>query len=480
MLFNSIHFALFFPIVFLLHWALVRRSKNGQNLLILAASYYFYGCWSKKFLLLLIFTTTFDYFIGRTIYRSTSERSRKWLLAASVTMSVSILGFFKYFNFFIASFSELLTNAGLHVNTVTLNIILPVGISFYTFQSISYSIEIYRRRIEPTKDILAFYAYVAFFPQLVAGPIERPFHLLPQFLVPRTFKYKQAVDGCRLILWGLFKKIALADTMAIMVDKVYGDPNIFSGAAVLFATFLFAFQIYCDFSGYTDIARGTARLLGVELMMNFRTPYFSKTIKEFWTRWHISLSTWFRDYVYISLGGSRKGTARWILAISATFLLSGLWHGANITFIIWGAIHGAAYLAEAFITPKGEVKNIVIKLFQGVLTFSIVCVAWVFFRASSAHEAFHLLGRIGRFAPDGYSPLELYLANIHGVIAGLIFLGLFLLFLVVEALSGLQDINAALHRWPTWARWGFYYVLAAGITLFGNFVQAQTFIYFQF
>jgi alginate O-acetyltransferase complex protein AlgI len=480
MLFNSIHFALFFPIVFLLHWAVVRRSKNGQNLLILAASYYFYGCWSWKFLFLLIFTTTFDYFIGRAIYRSTSERSRKWLLGASVTTSVSILGFFKYFNFFIDSFSTLLTHAGLHVNPVTLNIILPVGISFYTFQSISYSIEIYRRRIEPTKDILAFYAYVAFFPQLVAGPIERPFHLLPQFLVPRTFKYKQAVDGCRLILWGLFKKIVLADTMAVMVDKVYGDPGIFSGAAVLFATFLFAFQIYCDFSGYTDIARGTARLLGVELMMNFRTPYFSKTIKEFWTRWHISLSTWFRDYVYISLGGSRKGTARWILAISTTFLLSGLWHGANITFIIWGAIHGAAYLAEAFISGKREVKNIVIKLFQGVLTFSIVCVAWVFFRANSAHEAFHLLGRIGRFAPDGYSPLELYLANIHGVIAGLTFLGLFLLFLVVEALSGLQDINAALHRWPIWARWSFYYVLAAGIALFGNFIQAQTFIYFQF
>lgn len=480
MLFNSIHFALFFPIVFLLHWAVMRRSKNGQNLLILAASYYFYGCWSKKFLLLLIFTTSFDYFIGRAIYRSTSDRKRQWLLAASVATSVSILGFFKYFNFFIASFSALLTHAGLHVNTLTLNIILPVGISFYTFQSISYSIEIYRRRIEPTKDILAFYAYVAFFPQLVAGPIERPFHLLPQFLVPRTFKYKQAVDGCRLILWGLFKKICLADTMAVMVDKVYGDPNIFSGAAALFATFLFAFQIYCDFSGYSDIARGTARLLGVELMMNFRTPYFAKSIKEFWTRWHISLSTWFRDYVYISLGGNRRGQLRWVIAIFITFLLSGLWHGANTTFIIWGAIHGIAYLIEAFVTGKRETKNIVIKFLQGLLTFSIVWVAWVFFRAGSAHEAFHLLGRIGKFVSEGYSPLELYLANIHGVIAGLIFLGLFLLFLVVEALSGLQDINAALLRWPTWARWGFYYVLAAGIALFGNFIQAQTFIYFQF
>jgi D-alanyl-lipoteichoic acid acyltransferase DltB (MBOAT superfamily) len=480
MLFNSIHFALFFPVIFLLHWAVVGRSKNGQNLLILAASYYFYGCWSKKFLLLLIFTTTFDYFIGKAIYNSSSDKRRKWLLAASVTTSVCILGFFKYFNFFVDSFTALLTQAGLHVNPITLNIILPVGISFYTFQSISYSIEIYRRRIEPVKDILAFYTYVAFFPQLVAGPIERPFHLLPQFLVPRTFKNKQARDGARLILWGLFKKIALADTLAIMVDKVYAEPDLFSGGAILFATFLFAFQIYCDFSGYTDIARGTARLLGVELMMNFRTPYFSKSIKEFWTRWHISLSTWFRDYVYISLGGSRKGTLRWIIAISATFLLSGLWHGANITFIIWGAIHGLAYLTEAALAGNRTVKNTLIKLLQGLLTFSIVCVAWVFFRASTASQAFHLITRMGDLFSAGYGPLELYLANIHGIIAGLVFLALFLVFLVVEALSGLQDINAPLLRWPAWLRWGFYYVLIAGIILFGNFVKAQTFIYFQF
>jgi D-alanyl-lipoteichoic acid acyltransferase DltB (MBOAT superfamily) len=479
MLFNSIHFAIFFPLVFLLHWGLMRKSKNGQNALILIASYYFYGCWSKKFLLLLIFTTSFDYFIGRAIYRSSSERRRKWLLAASVTTSVCILGFFKYFNFFVDSFTAFLAHAGLHINPLTLNIILPVGISFYTFQSISYSIEIYRRRIEPVKDILAFYAYVAFFPQLVAGPIERPFHLLPQFLVPRTFKNKQARDGCRLILWGLFKKIALADTMAVMVDTVYKDPGHYSGFAILFATFLFAFQIYCDFSGYSDIARGTARLLGIELMMNFRTPYFAKSIKEFWTRWHISLSTWFRDYVYISLGGNRKGRLRWVFAIGLTFLLSGLWHGANFTFIIWGAIHGMAYLVEVFLTGKRSVNNIVVKLFQGLLTFSIVWVAWIFFRADSVSEAFHLLGRIIN-SSDGQSPLALYLDKMHGGIAGLVFLDLFLLFLVVEALSGLQDINVPLLRLSAGTRWAFYYILVIGIALYGNFVQAQTFIYFQF
>jgi alginate O-acetyltransferase complex protein AlgI len=480
MLFNSLHFAAFFPIVFALHWVFFRRSKNGQNILLLIASYYFYGSWDWRFLSLLIFTTSFDFFLGREIFRSESEKRRKILLAIAVGGSLTILGFFKYYNFFAAGFAALMAKGGIHVDPFTLNIILPVGISFYTFQSISYSIDIYRRKIEPTNDLIAFFTYVAFFPQLVAGPIERSSHLIPQFLTARTFKNKQARDGCRLILWGLFKKIAIADTLAALVDTVYKDPSQFNGLSIALATLCFAFQIYCDFSGYSDIARGTARLLGIELMINFRTPYFSKSIKEFWTRWHISLSTWFRDYLYIPLGGNRCGLVRWALAIFITFLISGLWHGANLTFIIWGAIHGITYLMEWLMTRHSQSKFAPIKLVQGFLTFCIVWLAWVFFRAADTHQAVDMLNRIFNSTGTFDQPLQLLTDTFHGERGILIFLAFFLIFLIGEAVSGQQDINAALPRLPIFPRWATYYILVAGIAFFGNFVQPQTFIYFQF
>ncbi|MDE6692032.1 MAG: MBOAT family protein, partial [Muribaculaceae bacterium] len=342
MIFNSLEFLLFLPTVFLLYWFVFRPlGRWWQNLFVVAASYLFYGWWDVKFLILIAITTLCSYLSGIAIE---SSRHKRWWVWGNVGLNLGILGLFKYYDFFAENMVRLLGSFGLTADNVTLDLILPVGISFYTFQALSYTIDVYRQKIEPTRDIVAFFAFISFFPQLVAGPIERATNLLPQFLKPRTFSYPDAVDGMRMILWGLFKKMVVADNCAVIVNMIFDNYTEYGGMQLLVAAVLFSFQIYGDFSGYSDIAVGTARLFGIRLMANFRTPYFSRDIAEFWRRWHISLTTWFRDYVYIPLGGSRVKKSKVVRNTATIFLLSGFWHGANWTFRAWGGYHSMLFL----------------------------------------------------------------------------------------------------------------------------------------
>ncbi|WP_273275459.1 MBOAT family O-acyltransferase, partial [Maribacter polysiphoniae] len=351
MLFNSLDFAIFFPIFFIFYW-LVAKNITLRNILILISSYLFYGWWEWRFLFLIVISSFVDFYVGNSLGKIEGIKQRKTLLYISLLVNLGFLFYFKYTNFFIDSFVESFKLFGKTLDVSTLNIILPVGISFYTFQTLSYTIDIYRRQLKPTNDPIAFFAFVAFFPQLVAGPIERASHLLPQFYKTHKFNYTQIKSGLLLIVFGLFKKMVIADRAALYVNEVYNNPGNYEGIETITATVLFAVQIYCDFSGYSDIAIGTARTLGFDLMKNFDSPYLSKSITEFWRRWHISLSTWFRDYVYIPLGGSRKGSYRTYANLFIVFLVSGLWHGAAITFVIWGAVHGTFIVAEKILKEQ--------------------------------------------------------------------------------------------------------------------------------
>ncbi len=419
MLFNSIEFALFLPIVFLIYWAIGYAHINDQlklrlqNAFVVIASYIFYGWWDWRFLLLIAFTSFCSWGSGLLIGRSLTQPSLKgrrlispkfWMIA-NIVLNLAILAIFKYYDFFVREFGQLF---GISTDSLLLRIILPVGISFYTFQALSYSIDVYRKKIEPTSDIVAFFAYVAFFPQLVAGPIERATNLLPQFQTNRKFSYDQAVDGMRQILWGLFKKIVVADNCATYVDQVWATYDTQTGSTLLLAAILFTFQIYGDFSGYSDIAIGTAKLFGIKLMRNFNNPYFSRDIAEFWRRWHISLTTWFRDYVYIPLGGSRPEIPAHIqnpdrykklIIIRNTFvifLLSGFWHGANWTFIAWGAYHALLFLPLILLGQNRKYTNQVAEgrllptfreSFQILLTFMLAVFGWIIFRAETITQA---------------------------------------------------------------------------------------------
>lgn len=348
MLFNSLEFLLFFPVVVALYFATPARYRW---ILLLAASYYFYAAWKAEYLVLIIGSTVVDYWAGLRMGRHETRTGRRPFLIASVVTNLGVLFTFKYFNFFNDSVRAVLDRANIFYDVPAFELLLPVGISFYTFQSLSYSIDVYRGQKTPERHLGIFALYVAFFPQLVAGPIERSTHLLPQFFEQHRFEYDRAVDGLRLILWGFFKKLVIADRLAIYVNEVYGNPGAHSGGAIALATYFFAFQIYCDFSGYSDIAIGSARVMGYDLMDNFRRPYFAKSIREFWSRWHISLSTWFRDYVYVPLGGSRVATWVWYSNLMIVFLVSGLWHGANWTFVVWGGLHGT-YMVVGLATQR--------------------------------------------------------------------------------------------------------------------------------
>lgn len=391
MVFNSIQFALFLPIVFAIYW-LLKKNLKLQNLFVVIASYVFYGWWDWRFLFLIAFTSFCSWGSGALIDKSRelkAKRSKFWL-TANIILNLGILGVFKYYDFFVSSFADLFSiDASHHL----LNIILPVGISFYTFQALSYSIDVYRNKIEPTRDPIAFFAYVAFFPQLVAGPIERATNLLPQFQKARTFDYTEAVEGCRRILWGLFKKMVIADNCAVYVDSVWKDYASQSGSTLVLAAILFAFQIYGDFSGYSDIAIGTAKLFGINLRDNFLTPYFSRNVAEFWKRWHISLNTWFVDYVYIPLGGSREGRWHTIRNTFVIFLLSGLWHGANWTYVGWGVYHALLFvpLIGLGLTKKYRDTATWRQLPQMLLTFALVVIGWIIFRAPSIADAWHYI-----------------------------------------------------------------------------------------
>ncbi|WP_276166291.1 MBOAT family O-acyltransferase [Zobellia alginiliquefaciens] len=480
MLFNSIDFAIFLPVVFVLYWFVFNKNLKAQNFLIVVASYFFYGWWDWKFLSLIAFSTLVDYSIGVALSNEYSDLKRKILLWTSISVNLGFLGFFKYYNFFLDNFISAFSLFGHTLNTNTLNIILPVGISFYTFQTLSYTIDVYRKQLEPTKDFIAFSAFVCFFPQLVAGPIERATHLLPQFYSKRKFNYALAVDGLRQILWGLFKKIVIADNCAQYANQIFNNSDQFSGSSLLLGAFFFTFQIYGDFSGYSDIAIGTSRLFGFDLMKNFAFPYFSRDIAEFWRRWHISLSTWFRDYLYIPLGGSRGGTWTKIRNTFIIFLVSGFWHGANWTFIIWGALNALYFLPLMLLGKNRQNLGIaaenntlpsIKELFQISTTFIITVLAWIFFRAENVTHAFSYL--TGIFDKSFFSYPEIFPTTT--IVLVILFIGIE--WLQREKNHGLEIYgNGLLTSRPV--RWGMYLGLIILIFSFGG--SQQEFIYFQF
>ncbi len=477
MLFNSIEFFVFLPIVFLLYWFVTNKNLKRQNLLIAIASYVFYGWWDWRFLSLIAFSTLIDYSIGILLSKWEKDSDRKILLWISICVNLGFLGFFKYYNFFIESLVSSFSFFGKELSVSLLNIILPVGISFYTFQTLSYTIDVYKKKLEPTKDFVAFIAFVSFFPQLVAGPIERATNLLPQFYKKREFVYKNAVDGLRQMLWGLFKKVVIADNCAKYANIIFNNSDDYSGSTLFLGAFLFSFQIYCDFSGYSDIAIGTSRLFGFNLMRNFAFPYFSRDIAEFWRRWHISLSTWFRDYLYIPLGGSRGGLKMKIRNTFIIFVVSGFWHGANWTFIIWGALN-AIYFLPLMLAGKNRINTDTIaqgkilpsikEFFQMVITFSITVIAWVFFRADSVSHAISFLKEI--FSKTLFYNFELFPTTT---------LLLLLFFIIIEwlgrtgeyAIQKIDFLNKPL-------RWGFYILII--VLMFSFTGEEQEFIYFQF
>ena len=392
MLFNSLDFAIFLPIVFLLYWFVAQKNLKFQNALIVVASYVFYGWWDWRFLSLIIFSTVVDYLIGQRLRTEDKQSKRKVLLWTSIVVNLGFLGFFKYYNFFLENFVDAFSLFGMQINANSLNIILPVGISFYTFQTLSYTIDLYRKKLEPTQDFMAFSAFVCFFPQLVAGPIERATNLLPQFYKKRTFEYHKAVDGMRQILWGLFKKVVIADNCAEFANQIFNNSADMNGSTLVLGAIFFTFQIYGDFSGYSDIAIGTSRLFGFDLKQNFATPYFSRDIAEFWRRWHISLSTWFRDYLYIPLGGSRGGTWIKVRNTFAIFLVSGFWHGASWNFLFWGLYHGLFLIIERLF-----LSNLLLKLpafLSKLWTFFWVLIGWGIFALVDDVERSRLFGAL--------------------------------------------------------------------------------------
>lgn len=492
MLFNSTEFLIFFPVVVTLYFL---TPANRRWIILLLASYYFYMSWKPAYTLILVFSTLIDYFCGRAMgrYPDEAKHKRKPFLYISLLSNLGILGLFKYYNFFNDSARQLAEGLNMHYAAPAFELLLPMGISFYTFQTMSYSIDVYHGHIKPEKHLGIFALFVTFFPQLVAGPIERAGNLIGQLRTSHNFDYARIVAGLRRMAWGFFKKIVIADNLALMVNQVYNNPTDYEGITLILATVFFAFQIYCDFSGYSDIAIGAAQVMGYNLMENFRRPYFSKSISEFWSRWHISLSSWFRDYLYIPLGGNRVVKWRWYYNLFITFLVSGLWHGANWTFIVWGALHGF-YLIFAIVTAKqrnalanaiGLTSHPVLYKWVQVLTvFVLVCFSWIFFRANSVADAFYII----QYSFSG-------LGNISQVFAGInlehllfmeqgakVFIVSVIAIVLMELVHLVQrrgSVSALLMQRPAVVRWSVYYIALIAVLLFGQFGH-QEFIYFQF
>ena len=474
MLFNSSEFLIFLPTVFLIYWYLLRKKSKVQNFFLLVSSYFFYGWWDWRFLFLIILSTTVDYLVGLKISSSNEISKKKIFLWASILFNICLLGFFKYYNFFIDSLISLISAYGYESSKMrSINVILPVGISFYTFQTMSYSLDIYFGKLKPTRDLISFALFVSFFPQLVAGPIERASNLLPQILNKRIFNYAQAVDGLRLILWGMFKKIVIAYSFAWRVDYCFQNYSSLDGGTLFLGLIYFSFQIYCDFSAYSDIAIGISKLFGFELMSNFKFPYFSKNIYEFWNRWHISLSSWLKDYVYIPLGGSRLNklnTARNILIV---FILSGFWHGANWTFILWGLWHGLIYVLFKIFdkninfttSQNGKYFNFFTKCTKVSLNFILVTISWVFFRSQNITESFSYFSKI-------LSEFSLPITNKGGLVTIILFISLEFLFRKNER----KIINFK----NLYLRWIFYFALSFSCFAYFDFFDEINFIYFQF
>lgn len=484
MLFNSINFAIFLPVVFILYWFFTNKNLKVQNALLLISSYFFYACWDWRFMFLLLFSTLLDYFTGLQMQNSRSPKNRKFWFWLSIIVNLGFLGFFKYYNFFAESFAGFLSHLGWKANPVLLNIILPVGISFYTFHGLSYVIDIYKNKIKAESNFIDYAVFVSFFPLLVAGPIERATHLLPQIKRERIFNYSQASNGLRQILWGLFKKIVIADNCAVYANEIFNNSADMNGSSLVLGALFFTFQIYGDFSGYTDIALGTARLFGIELLRNFAFPYFSRDIAEFWRRWHISLSSWFRDYLYIPLGGSKGGNWRRIRNTFIIFIVSGFWHGANWTFIIWGFLN-ALYIMPSIIlktnrnhieiVAQGKLLPSIKEVFQMTATFVLTVFAWIFFRSENVDHSISYISEIfsrSIFNRPYFSGIE----NVPQIIT------LIIVFMLAEwqgreyqyGLEGIKKINS------TSVRWLCYILIMLLIYFYGNFGQSVEFIYFQF
>jgi alginate O-acetyltransferase complex protein AlgI len=487
MLFNSIDFAVFLPIVFFLYWFVANKKIIYQNYLIMIASYAFYGWWDWRFLSLILFSTIIDYSIGRRLSSEENFSKRKVLLWMSILVNLGFLGFFKYYNFFLDNFVTAFTFFGSSINPQGLDIILPVGISFYTFQTLSYTIDVYRRKLEPSKDLIAFTAFVSFFPQLVAGPIERATNLLPQFYEKRKFDYTSAVNGMRQILWGLFKKIVIADNCAEFTNHIFNNSSDMNGSTLVLGSVFFAFQIYCDFSGYSDIAIGTARLFGFNLMQNFNFPYFSRDIGEFWRRWHISLSTWFRDYIYIPLGGSRGGVWVKVRNTFIIFVVSGFWHGSNWTFIIWGVLN-AIYFLPLLLTnnnrnnlgtiAEGKIFPSLKEFLAMMLTFGLTLFAWIFFRAKDINHALNYIS--GIFSSKDF--FHIIPASWGGRMLSDFLFTIFAISVLVTTewfgrngqygIEGLSKVKFKAVRWAVYVSIILFTIIFAG--------GSQDFIYFQF
>ncbi len=478
MLFNSLNFAIFLPIVFVLYWVLNKKSPKFQNLLLLGASYYFYASWDWRFLFLLMFSTLLDYYSGLQLQSNKNENTRKLWFWSSIVINLGFLAVFKYYNFFADSMALALSNLGFKVSLWSLKVILPVGISFYTFHGLSYVIDVYKRRIEPESNFVDYSLFVSFFPLLVAGPIERATHLLPQIKVRRSFDYTKAIDGLRQILWGLVKKVVIADQCAIYANDIFNNSANFSGSTLVMGAFFFAIQIYGDFSGYSDMALGTARLFGIELLQNFSYPYFSRDIAEFWRRWHISLSTWFKDYLYIPLGGSKGNTWSKVRNTFVVFLVSGFWHGANWTFVAWGALNALFIMPSILLKTNRNNLNVVAQgkifptpkeLMYMVITFSLTCFAWIFFRAENISHALQYISSIANasiFSAPEVLPKKYFIV--------------LLLFFVIEWAGREQKFALEVFglRWNRVFRWLFYYVLCISIICMSG--EEEQFIYFQF
>lgn len=474
MLFNSIEYLFFLPIVFLLYW-FVFKSLRWQNLLVVVASYIFYGWWDWRFLLLIAFTTLCSYLSGLKIESLRANMKGKFYAIGNICINLFILGVFKYFNFFAENFVVAFNSIGINLHPVTLQLILPVGISFYTFQALSYTIDVYRGKLDATRDPISFFAFISFFPQLVAGPIERATNLLPQFQKERHFDYATAVDGTKQILWGLFKKMVIADNCADIVDTVWNDFSSCSSPMLILSAVFFSFQIYGDFSGYSDIAIGTGKLFGIRLMRNFNLPYFSRSVAEFWKRWHISLNTWFVDYLYIPLGGSREGKWKTVRNTFIIFFLSGLWHGANWTYVTWGLYHAALFIPLLIIGKNKRYKDTVAEgrllptfteFRQVITTFALAVFGWIIFRANSISDFY------------GYISSIVNNWNMTLGLSGIKALSFIVILIVVEWINRTKEHAFAFRLNSIVARWSVYILVAfMCLTQAGKQVQ---FIYFQF
>lgn len=477
MLFNSFSYALFLPIVFCIYWALPQKFKWW---LLLVSSYYFYMSWNVKYVILILFTTIISYFAAIFIEKEERKNKKKGILLIAAILCLCVLFVFKYFNFAMDSLSKVTNLLSIQLHTPTLNLLLPVGISFYTFQTLSYVIDVYRGEVEAEHNFGYYATFISFFPQLVAGPIERTYNLLPQIKAEHYFDYESATYGLKRIAWGMFKKICIADVIAVYVDAVYRSLETNTGFPMLVAVLGFTMQIYCDFSGYSDIAIGTAKMLGISLMENFKSPYFSHSVREFWSKWHISLSTWFRDYVYIPLGGSRCGGIRNVFNLMLTFLMSGLWHGANWTFVIWGGIHGGALLLERILYQQIRFlnnKKRLYKLLSWTIVFCFCNLAWVFFRAESVKDALFVISNMF----NGISKGRQYLSNSIGLGYWKCIKILFTVFLLAlyDFYSKKTDVIVWLSKQKSLIRWTIYIMLVMWIFLFAQ-IGGNNFLYFQF